>query len=96
MLAQIQRIFAFFLLLLFLQAVLPNAVFSADTGVKSQASQGANPLAEEEDEHGDENLKFLCVWQDFELTIAHFPVTAGSHLMPPGHIFEIPTPPPLA
>ena len=53
-----QRCFAVFSLLLFLQAVSPSAVFSTDTGVTK--SQNANPLAEEEDENSDINLKFFC------------------------------------
>lgn len=92
-----QRFFAVFSLLLFLQAVFPNAVFSADTGVtKSQNGQGASPLAEEEDEHSDVNLKFFCEEQDFSLAMAQYSLPLGSDLMPDGHIPEIPTPPPLA
>lgn len=85
-----------FSLLLFLQAVFPSAIFSADTGVtKGQNSQNTAPLAEEEDEHSDVNLKFFCEEQDFALDIAHYTLPVGSDLMPDGHILEIPTPPPL-
>lgn len=88
-----QRCFAVFSLLLFLQAVSPSAVFSTDTGVTK--SQNANPLAEEEDENSDINLKFFCEEQDFSLYVAHYSLPSGSDLMPDGHIPEIPTPPPL-
>lgn len=97
MLGQIQRFFAVFSLLLFLQAVFPGAVFSADLGVKSQNSQSTNPLAEEEeDEHSDVNLKIFCEEQDLALDIAHYSLPVGSDVIPPGYILEIPTPPPLA
>lgn len=85
-----------FSLLLFLQAVFPGAVFSSDLGFKSQNSQSTNPLAEEEDEHSDVNLKFFCEEQDFALDIAHYSLPVGSDVIPPGYILEIPTPPPLA
>ncbi len=86
-----------FSLLLFLQAVFPSAIFCAETGLtKNQSSsQNADPLAEEEDEHSDVNLKFFCAEQDFALDIAHYSLPAGSDVIPAGHILEIPTPPPL-
>ncbi|MFO1472878.1 MAG: hypothetical protein U1F27_17810 [Turneriella sp.] len=62
---------------------------------KNQNVQSAGPLAEEEDEHSDVNLKFFCEEQDFALSLAQYSLSLGSNLMPDGHIPEIPTPPPL-
>jgi hypothetical protein len=95
--SRLQQILALFSLLLFLQAVLPTIAFSSDSAATQtpSAGQNANPLAEEEDEHPDLKLKFLCEEQNLVPALARFTLPSGSEVIPPGHILEIPTPPPL-
>ncbi len=94
---RLQQLLAVSFLLLFLQAIFPAAILSFETTATKAPSSGQNadPLSEEEDEHGDAELKFFCEGQYLPLAIAQVAVAAGHEPIPDSHILEIPTPPPL-
>lgn len=94
----IKQVFAILALFFLLHAITPGAFFglSLIDDDTNAVSQGANPIAEEEDEHSDTKLKFLPPGIGTplpELTVT-FPHPATIPLS--GFIEEIPTPPPLS
>lgn len=91
----LKRYFAIFSLCFLLQAAVPAALFAGDQTSASAMTQNPSPLAEEEDENSDVNLKFLVepVFATAPTVTFHYLNLSEPDVI--AHIDDTPTPPPL-